>query len=206
MPTYSLLNSEFHNPRYQPSDLHKTIIALDSRLVITVNFDKIYETCCYNLSPDAIKVVTYYTGSLFDEIRSESRLLIKAHGSIDDVEKMIFTRSQYRDAKSKYPNFYKLLEAIFLTHTAIFIGCGLNDPDIMLVLEEVKRISSSTKPHYALSLRNSEEKYKIINLNETYNIKVLDYASTHNVLLESLKELQSRVEEIRASIVPVTSS
>jgi hypothetical protein len=200
-----LLNDEFHRPQFQPGELHRTILRLDSRLVITVNFDKIYENCCLAHSNEAIKVVTYNSGSLFDEIRSEQRLLIKAHGSIDDVDKMIFSRSQYREAKFLHPNFYRLLEAIFLTHTALFIGCGLNDPDIMLVLEDVKRVSSSSKPHYALALRRPDDKYKVKNLDDIYNIRVLEYRPDHGALLASLQDLLERVDVIRATTMPAAA-
>jgi hypothetical protein len=79
---------------YQPSKLHSIILQLDQKLVITTKFDKIYETYCYNISRDGFKVITYDFESLVDEIRSENRLIIKAHGSIDNISEMIFTRSQ----------------------------------------------------------------------------------------------------------------
>jgi len=31
-----------------------------------------------------------------------------------------------------------MLKALFLTNTVLFIGCGLNDPDVVLLLEDVK--------------------------------------------------------------------
>ncbi|MGA1871971.1 MAG: hypothetical protein ACMUJM_25935 [bacterium] len=46
-----LLNRQFNNPTFNPSELHKIINALDARIVITTNFDKIYE----NFSTCAIR-------------------------------------------------------------------------------------------------------------------------------------------------------
>jgi hypothetical protein len=38
-----LLNRNFNNPVFKESDLHRCILDLDSRLIITSNFDKIYD-------------------------------------------------------------------------------------------------------------------------------------------------------------------
>ena len=58
-----LLNRNFNSPAFQPSKLHETILALDSRIVITTNFDKIYERYCLNTSREGFKVVTYESPS-----------------------------------------------------------------------------------------------------------------------------------------------
>ncbi|MCL8034387.1 SIR2 family protein, partial [Pseudomonas aeruginosa] len=63
-------------------------------------------------------------------------LIIKIHGSVDSTDKLIFTRKDYSEARTKYRNFYQIIEALSLTHTFIFIGCGTNDPDIRLLLED----------------------------------------------------------------------
>ncbi len=120
------LDENFNNRAFQPSKLHRIILQLDQRLVITTNFDKIYETYCYNISRDGFKIINYDFESLVDEIRSENRLIIKAYGSIDNINKMIFTRTQYHKAKREYSKFYEVLKALFITHTVIFIGCSLD--------------------------------------------------------------------------------
>ncbi|WP_445730680.1 SIR2 family protein [Methylocystis sp. IM2] len=109
-----LLNQNFNEPVFEASKLHEIIFALDSRLVITTNFDKIYEKHCLNVSTEGFKVIPYNSTSLADELRSDTRLIIKAHGSIDEISAMIFTRGQYHSAKRDNPGFYGLLKAIFL--------------------------------------------------------------------------------------------
>jgi len=134
-----LLNHNFNNPAFRQSDLHRCILDLDSRIVITSNFDKIYDSyCTAGAGAGAFKVISYYSADLVDEIRSDVRLIIKAHGSIDDISKMIFTRAEYHRAKADHSRFYDILKAIFLTHTAVFIGCSMEDPDVLLLLEDVK--------------------------------------------------------------------
>jgi hypothetical protein len=193
----TLLNRNFNNPSYIPSDLHRTIYNLDANIVITTNFDKIYETYCESTSSEGYKVVTYDALDLGDLLRSDTRLIIKAHGTINNIQNMVFTKSQYHAAKKKYPGFYEIIKAIFLTHTCIFIGCGLDDPDVLLLLEDVKITSSSTLPHYSLVLENSYSKFSIADWYKTYNIKALQYEPNHNALIEDLKVLFEQVEACR---------
>lgn len=194
------LNENFNNPAFKEGDLHRCILDLDSRIVITSNFDKIYDRyCTAGESADAFKVIPYHSADLVDEIRSDVRLIIKAHGSIDDISKMIFTRAEYHRAKAEHPRFYDILKAIFLTHTAIFIGCSMEDPDVLLLLEDVKITASAEKPHYVLVRKGSQDFFSITDWKKTYNICPLEYGPTHASLVDDLRALQDLVEVERAT-------
>lgn len=198
------MNRSFNNPAFQRSELHECILDLDSRLLITSNFDKIYETYCMSTEgaeTGAFKVINYFSTDIVDEIRSDTRLIIKAHGSIDDISKMIFTRAEYHRAKSDYPRFYDILKAIFLTHTAVFIGCSMDDPDVLLLLEDVKITASAERPHYVLIRRRSQDVFSMSDWKTTYNIWPLEYGPSHSDLVTDLRVLQDRVETERAVTV-----
>jgi NAD-dependent SIR2 family protein deacetylase len=194
----TLLNEHFNNPAYEPSDLHKTIFDLDARIIITTNFDKIYETYCHKQSVEGYKTICYDSASLVDEIRSDTRLIIKAHGSINEINKMIFTKSQYHRAKRQYSNFYEVLKVLFITNTGIFIGCGLNDPDVCLLLEEVEIIGSPAKTHYVLIKQGDQTPVEMDDWKESYNISALEYGPSHENLLADLKTLLDQVNDIRS--------
>lgn len=66
-----------------------------------------------------------------------------------------------------------------ITHTVLFIGCSLEDPDVQLTLEEVNIVGSSGKrPHYALILKGSQNQFGLIDWKETYNIRALEYGQS----------------------------
>ncbi|MES2208505.1 MAG: SIR2 family protein [Pseudomonadota bacterium] len=199
---YSFLNNSF-NKNYQPSELHHYIYKLDARIVITTNFDKIYQSLCYSYpgSGPAFKVIDYTSYDLADEIRSDTRLIINAHGSINNISNMIFTKSEYHKAKRNHPYFYEVLKAIFLTNTILFIGCGLEDPDIMLLLEDVKIYGNSNKHHYALTLKGDKNEFLINDWIKTYNIRTLEYEPNHGALVTEIKNLLELVDEERAALV-----
>lgn len=194
---HDYLNSNFNNPRFQASRIHEIIFKLDARIVITTNFDKIYDNYCLQQSDIGYKVISYDSQSLVDEIRSDTYLIIKAHGTIDDIHKMVFTKSEYYKAKKEFPNFYEVLKALFITNTVVFIGCGLNDPDVCLLLEDVKIIGEPQKVHYAIT-KNGQSKFIKEDWKNTYNISALEYGPKHIDLVEELENLLRLVEDERA--------
>ena len=189
----------FNNPKYRPSEVHKTILELDAKIVITTNFDPIYDNYCRNFSKKGFKIISYDNESLSDTLRSDASIIIKAHGSIDNTQKMIFSKAEYHKAKKNYWKFYELLKAIFMTNTILFLGCGMTDPDLLSILEEVKITATPQKPHYLLTKSGQSESVKK-DLFDSYNIETLSYGNSYEQFLPVLKLFLERVREKRASL------
>ncbi len=109
---------------------------------------------------------------------------------------MIFGRKDYAEARVKHSWFYEILKALILTHTFVFIGCGTDDPDIRLLLENVHFSVGSAREHYFLASRGSISRdFKVI-LENTINLRVLEYdfdpsIGDHTDLTDSLDGLAS---------------
>lgn len=194
---------EFRRPGYKHSDVHKLIFGLDSRIVVTPNVDKIYEQYALNESNSTIVVKSYYDNDIAKYIRSKDYLLIREHGYVDDANKMIFTQKQYNVARCQYRTFYDLMDALILTHTFIFLGCGINDPDIKLVLENSNFSHCGCNPHYFVTEKGGFE-LEIANvLCSNRNLEFLEYDNsdgTHSRLIENLKKLNEIVDDERKTI------
>ncbi|MBH9965989.1 SIR2 family protein [[Bacillus] enclensis] len=192
----------FMRPGFEKHRIHEAIFKLDSRIVATPNVDKIYDTFANQESRGTIMVKNYYDNDLADKLRSEDRMIIKVHGTIELPDKMIFTRKQYTTAKYKNSAFYKLLDSLALTHTFIFLGCGLNDPDIRLILENYAHLYPNSRPHYMVTSSESinDDLKRSIRVNA--NLELLSYSSmnNHKELCTSLEYLAGLVEEERDRI------
>ena len=103
-----LAANEFRRPGYKPSNIHKAVYQLDSRLVLTPNVDKIYEQYALNESHSTIVIKSYYEDDIAKYLRTNDFLIIRVHGYVDDVSKIIFTHRQYSEARCKYASFYKI--------------------------------------------------------------------------------------------------
>ncbi|MCI1042248.1 SIR2 family protein [Caballeronia zhejiangensis] len=197
----NLLDRNFNNHRFEPSELHQLIHDLDSRIVITTNFDRLYENYCLGAgaaAAGAFKIVRYDSNAFCDELRSDTRLIIKAHGTIDEISGMVFTRSEYHNMRRKFGHFYEILKALFLTHTVVFIGCGLEDPDVMLLLEDVKILGSAERPHYAITRTGEQVAPIVSDWKATYNVRVLEYGPEYADLIPNFEALLEAVEKERS--------
>ena len=196
------LRSAFLTPKFKSAEIHKLIYKLDSRMVLTPNFDRIYETLAATESDGTIIVKKHTDGDIVQCIKRGDRVILKAHGSIDDPNNLIFTRSEYAQAREKYSGFYKLLDALLVTHTVLMIGVGIDDPDFQLLFEDHAARVKNIQPHY-LTSASKWSNDELMTLRETRNIKVLHYSSSsrHSELVRSLSQLVSEVDSMRDELV-----
>ena len=186
----TLIHAEFIDPHYPSSPIHHSIFELDSRIVITQNFDKIYDTYASATSEGTVIVKSYDEDDVSNFIRKRQRLVIKAHGSIDAPGGMVFTKGDYARARHRHAAFYSLLDGLMLTHTCLFLGCGLNDPDIQVLLERNVQLHPTSNPHFIVMGSRFSQDYRRA-IKKTLNLEVLQYNLKDNHL-----ELQSSLGKL----------
>jgi hypothetical protein len=188
----------FEQPRYQPSDIHKAVLKIDPKIVITTNYDTVYDLYCrQGIARDGYNIFKYTDAHLVSQLRSPIRCVVKAHGCITDPDTMVLTRSEYFNAKQKSPHFFKVLDALFLTHTILFVGYSLTDPDIQITLENANISAPSSHRHYFVTESGAPSALKRA-WEKTYNVEVLEFpAGEYDKLNESLGALASKVLEYR---------
>mgnify|MGYP000951049269 CR=1 FL=1 len=205
----NLADQSFRN-EYETNELHKKIYVLDSRFVMTSNVDLIYEAYAMNESRQGAITKTYDDDDIARFLRPKTKdyLIIKAHGSIEKPNTLIFTQSQYSRVRNIHSSFYKILDALLLTHTFIFLGCGVKDPDIQLALENLNFNFNGAKPHYMVipsdGMSDAEERC----LERNRNLKFLKYNNDdgkHSNLLDELNKLCQLVEDRREELGKITA-
>jgi len=193
---------EFSGNGYKPAKIHDDLSLVDSRLVMTTNFDKLYENRANQLQDNTVIVKSYYDRDVADVFRRRDRVVIKVHGTIDTPDMTIFTRSQYARARRDYGHFHQLLRGLFVTHTFVFLGTSLRDPDIQLLLEDHAYRFEGARPHYMAMPEDSARSGTLRVLEDTMNIKALLYDPAHNhqALAASIAELVPKIEAARETI------
>ena len=171
-----LIRTTFQLPKYEPSIIHKNILSIDPKVVITTNYDRIYDDfCTQGEASEGYNICKYYEGHLVSDLRSSVRLIVKAHGCVTDPAKIILTRSEYFQARHHHASFYRVLDSLFLTNTILFLGYSLSDPDIQLVLENAAIAAPSSHPHYAVIPRGTHQAIKE-SISKAYNLRYLEHA------------------------------
>jgi hypothetical protein len=193
---------EYSGNAYRPAQIHDDLSRVDSRVVMTTNFDKLYENRANQLQDNTVIVKNYYDQDVADVFRRIDRVVLKVHGTIDSPDRTIFTRSQYAIARRDYAHFYQLLRGLFVTHTFVFLGASMRDPDIQMLLEDHAYRFEGSRPHFMVMPENSARSGTLGVLEETMNLKALLYdpSNNHQALAESVAELVPLVEAAREQI------
>lgn len=194
----ALLKRAFSGQRYKRSKAHELIYNLNMKLLISTNFDKIYENYCISNEEGSGHVVKDFNQieDIIHNIKSYDNLIIKAHGTIDSPDNLIFTQDDYYKSLRDNPLFYKLLESLFLTHTVLFIGYSLSDPDINLLFNTAANTASAMSPHYVL-LTTGTHPQLINHRKKNFNIAPIIYGENHEDLIPALEELFISVRDLR---------
>ncbi|WP_162887153.1 SIR2 family protein [Pseudomonas syringae] len=192
----NLVKASFHTPDFKAAPIHKTLFNLDLRIAVTPNFDSIYETAAGERGAGALTTKTYHDDDIADCLRRHERVLIKSHGTISSPNKLIFTRTDYAKARNSHSQFYELLDALLRTHTFIFVGCGINDPDIRSLLENYRYRHPYGQSHFFVTASKSFCPEVKSVLSDSLKINFIEYTATkdHANLSKELEQLQSLVE------------
>lgn len=193
------IRQEFKEPKYQPADIHKYIHQLDLRTVITPNFDEIYDNYAASASSGTTTVKHYKDVDLAESLRGNERLIVKMHGTVSRPNELIFTRTEYAKARNEHRSFYSLVESLLRTHTFLFIGCGLSDPDIRLLLEDYAYSFSHSRQHYFAISNDALGPISSVTIGKSLNLEFIKYSSkdNHIELTNEFQKLVGQVERER---------
>ena len=199
-----------------PNAIHDLIFSLHPNHILTTNYDTLLEDT-------AIKFGRNFSVLNSDMVVSKAdttHYIIKVHG--DFSTHFVLKEQDYLDYESDYMLIDNLVKTVFATNLVIFIGYGLNDYNIKLILNWVKRVQSESfvMPvfiHTGEKLSNIEKDYqkgrglRIVDCNsyteskdfiQKYKVvleKILEFNEEHNLVdeIEKLKYIYSRVTDIK---------
>ena len=123
------------------------------------------------------------------------------HGCAKHAADTILSRSDYFNLRKKYRSFFELTSSLYKLNTVLFIGCGIEDPDINLILENNNIETDTTNPSYAMVGSKSYAARIKDTIKSQYNIELIIYEqdneSDHSKFEIKLHELKDRVDVIR---------
>ena len=194
------IQAEFQLKRFKPAEIHKHLYELDVAITVSPNFDNIYDDYCRQASSGSYVIKTHASTDTISYLnKCDVRLLIKSHGSANDPEDLIFTSEDYSRARSKYSFFYGIIRSLALTHTFFFVGCGIDDPDIRMLFEDIK-FTYGRIPQHFMTIPHGEVAPEVLReIGSVMQVKHISYSpdNGHAELTESLAMLVQLVEQRR---------
>lgn len=195
---YDNILQEVFSVKKETNSVHDKLLALNPAHIITTNYDDLLERACWK------------RGRYFNVISSDqdvaavssSRYILKVHGDFRrgyEGKHIVLKESDYMNYEHNYPLVSNLMKTIMATHTVVFIGYGLGDYNINLILNWVKTLQKEgyNKPFFIRTDHQSlEENTKIYY--EKRGLRIIDAASISN---SSEREYSKRYNSVMDMLI-----
>lgn len=132
---FDYLSPKLVNNTVKPNIAHALMMSLNPHSYITTNFDNLLELAAIQ-NCSLYKVVA--TNDDVSGINGD-KFILKAHGDIDH-KNIVFKEEDFLNYSDNFKLIETLLKSIFSTNTVVFIGYGLNDYNIKLILNWTKNL------------------------------------------------------------------
>lgn len=184
------IKTEFSG-EYETNEIHDLIFSLKPKNILTTNYDILLERT-------SVKFGRNYSVINSDRAVSSgvsNQYLIKLHGDFNT--KFVLKEQDYLDYETNYMLIDNLVKSIFATTLVIFVGYGLNDYNIKLILNWVKNVQADTfiRPifvHTGKKLSKSEKGYQkyrgleVIDANDFGKFEEDDYQGKYKRILSEI--------------------
>ena len=195
----------FRKPDLKPTDTHLILPKIPFTATLTSNYDTLLESA-YTVDSEGTKphVITHLDyPELSASLHDGEFYILKVHGTIDQIESIVFGHSDYQEimhANSAYRNHLKTL---FSVNTVLFLGFGLTDPDLLLLLDELKAIYKEySGKHYALLNNQSIPSIKQKRFEKDIGINIIPYTPSgpdHPEVKLFLTKLMELIDKAKTS-------
>ncbi|HEY0546935.1 MAG TPA: SIR2 family protein [Pyrinomonadaceae bacterium] len=196
------MHEVFTENRPRPADVHKLITQIPFSSALTSNYDTLLETAYQTSLNTSINVYTHKdVYDLLGAYRRKEFFIFKVHGDIQRISTIVLGRSDYRNLMYTNVQYRRMLEMLFSTRTVLFIGFGLTDPDLLLLLEELREtFQGYSGMHYALMDTRSCSSIMHKRFVKDYGISIIPYtssSSSHPEIRTFLKKLGGLVRSMK---------
>jgi len=200
---HRFISEVFRRPGLKPNEAHLLVTEIPFSGILTTNYDKLLESAyVMTHNGEHPHVFTQMdVAELSGSLRSGEFYILKTHGTADRIETVVLGKNQYRSLMHSNPSYQKVLDTLFSSKTILFIGFGLNDPDLLLHLDELQAaFAGYTGTHYALMdtarasvtmRRRYEADYGIQII--PYTPSTADHAEVRLFLAELAKSLPKKI-------------
>ncbi len=174
------LEEIFRNPHLEFTPRHELITRIPFAAVITTNYDKLIEDAYADRDGKIPPVYTFKNvPDIISALYKDKFFILKAHGDIDQKDTIILSERNYRDLIYREPGYRATLNTIFITKTVLFLGAGLVDKDVALVLESVSEtFRNNGSIHYAFVPWGDATDAEARHWRDYFGINLIRYTAT----------------------------
>lgn len=129
-----------------PTPVHEALVALPTSVIFTTNYDDLLERALRVAKLHFTTVIGNVDASFWSTGRVQ---LVKLHGDLDQPESIVITTGDYERFAVTRKSLADILKVTLQTRTVLFLGYSAADPDLRLILTQVRDESGQfAKNHY----------------------------------------------------------
>ncbi|MEP7120823.1 MAG: SIR2 family protein, partial [Byssovorax sp.] len=130
-------------------DSHRALAELDVNVVLTTNYDHLFEAA--DPPPRRLPYTWLKADKALDDLQGGRSVLLKIHGTAEDDDSVVMTRTEYDKAAAHVP-YQRAMSYLLQSYTFLLVGYGINDPlDLDLVFDlNAGAFGAAARTHYAL--------------------------------------------------------
>lgn len=161
---------------------HQILSKLPLRNYWTTNFDTIMEDSITNagLKRDIIN----NNEAFITAQERRDNIVYKLHGDIKTPADIVILQDDYDEYSKTHSHFITALENEFATNAMLFLGYSLNDPDVYLILNNLKLQDTRLNQHYIVL-----KKDKKIEAIQNYRAKELEKKGITTCFIDNYSEV-----------------
>lgn len=132
---YKFIEENLNQKELLPNEVHKELLSFNPVSFITTNFDELLENAAIQYCQSFISI------ACDNEVANINgdKYILKLHGDLKH-KNIVFKEEDYLNYSENFKLIETLLKSIFSTNTVVFIGYGLNDYNIKLILNWSKSL------------------------------------------------------------------
>lgn len=162
----------------KPSIIHWNLVRSPFRMAITTNYDLLLESAydsAYRICPQKLPYLTWkHTDEILRASARNRFRIVHAHGTVGDNNSIVLSASQYTMLHTTFPRFEDVMKGLLKNQTILFVGAGLEDPDLIFELQEaVAENGGAVGPHYALLPYGEAPQIRRDILRESLHVEVI---------------------------------
>ena len=175
----TFMKNEFRDESKKPSPVHRLLPEIGFQAVLTSNYDVLLESAYTLPGKNRPRTYTQEDAAELATLNSEEKFyILKVHGDIDRIDTVVLGRREYRKIMFENNAYRNFLKTLLQSRTVLFVGYGLKDPDLEIILDELaSAFKGYGNSHYILmgdSMGDIEKK----RWRRDFNINTISYKSS----------------------------
>lgn len=148
---FMILEEEYSWKPQETNPIIDALLELKPNHIITTNYDRLVE--------QSIETQYVYGSTMYEDLSKYSRIIndadfisakkphyfIKMHGDLDDRDSIVLREDDYLEFSEKHALVETFVKSLFVNHTILFVGYGLRDNNLKLIMSWVNNIVQKNK-------------------------------------------------------------